>query len=80
VIEMENDRSGDGVVEFFATGATVTGQYRCAACGYGVTIRGELPACPMCAGESWEATAWSPFTSSAAFHETRGVSHSRTTL
>jgi len=43
-----------------ATGSRATGQYRCADCGYGITLHGELPDCPMCGGTSWEETAWSP--------------------
>jgi rubredoxin len=63
--------SGDEVVEFFAAGTRVTGQYRCSECGYGITIRSELPRCPMCSGTTWEATPWSPFSSSSAFRELR---------
>jgi len=80
VVETSRDRTGDEVVEFFATGAKVTGQYRCSDCGYGVTIRGELPVCPMCAGESWEATPWSPLSSSSAFRELRQPRHSPAAL
>jgi rubrerythrin len=47
-------------VEFFAAGSHATGQFHCSACGYGVTVHTELPRCPMCSGESWEQTAWSP--------------------
>ena len=34
--------------------ARAKGEYRCAGCGYGVTIYRELPRCPMCGEESWE--------------------------
>jgi rubrerythrin len=44
-----------------AAGTRVKGQYRCADCGYGVTIYTELPLCPMCGAESWEQIDWSPF-------------------
>jgi hypothetical protein len=37
-----------------AAGERAFGEYRCAECGYGVTIRTTLPFCPMCGGGSWE--------------------------
>jgi len=37
-------------------------EYHCSECGYGVTVRRELPVCPMCDGTTWEQTAWRPFT------------------
>jgi hypothetical protein len=49
---------------FFAAGVRVVGAYHCSNCTYGVTVRGELPACPMCSGESWEPAAWRPFSGS----------------
>jgi hypothetical protein len=55
------DRAGkldvaDGdFVEFVATGAPAAGDFRCSACGYGVSVHGALPPCPMCGGTSWEA-------------------------
>jgi len=36
-------------------GTAARGEFRCADCGYGVTIRRALPACPMCRGEDWDA-------------------------
>ena len=45
-------------------GARVKGEYRCAGCGYGVTIFRELPACPMCGVDRWEQLDWSPFSQS----------------
>jgi len=41
-------------VEFFVTGETVAGRYQCSDCSYGVSIRRELPLCPMCGGTVWE--------------------------
>jgi rubrerythrin len=62
------DNTGDGdFVEFQGTGAQAKGQFRCADCGYGVTVRSALPVCPMCGGESWERAAWSPFARTAAW-------------
>ena len=51
----------DGVPVFRAAGTEATGEYHCADCGYGVTVRLLLPVCPMCRGRSWEAPATSPF-------------------
>ncbi len=48
-------------VPFFATGEPAKGEYHCAECGYGIAVFTELPACPMCGGESWEQSSWSPF-------------------
>ena len=52
--------SGD-FVEFWQAGDAAKGEYHCSECGYGVTVFRQLPTCPMCGGESWEQTAWSPF-------------------
>jgi rubrerythrin len=52
----------DGYVQFLEAGETVKGEFHCSGCGYGVTVHRELPTCPMCAGRSWEQTAWSPLT------------------
>jgi rubrerythrin len=43
-------------IAFHAAGEQAFGEYRCAECGYGVTIRTALPFCPMCGGGSWEAS------------------------
>jgi rubredoxin len=49
-------------VEFFSTGVPTKGEFHCSSCGYGVTVHRVLPLCPMCGGDSWEQTPWSPFT------------------
>ena len=46
---------------FFAAGREVSGEFRCAECGYGVIVRSLLPACPMCRGLVWEEPAGSPY-------------------
>lgn len=51
----------DDYVEFWSAGQTVTGEFHCSECGYGVTIVRALPQCPMCGGTSWEQFPWSPF-------------------
>ena len=56
----ETSSAGADYVEFLAMGTHATGQFHCSECGYGITIHTELPRCPMCSGESWEQTAWSP--------------------
>ena len=37
----------------FAAGTAARGDFNCTGCGYGVTIRRTLPACPMCQGAEW---------------------------
>jgi rubrerythrin len=44
-----------------AAGVKARGEYRCAGCGYGVTIYRKLPRCPMCGSGSWEQLTWRPF-------------------
>ena len=51
----------DGVPGFVNAGTRAVGEYHCADCGYGVTVRRLLPVCPMCRGRSWEDAATSPF-------------------
>jgi rubrerythrin len=53
--------SPDEFVEFVSTGQLVKGEFHCSDCGYGVTVHRELPRCPMCGGDAWEQTDWSPF-------------------
>ena len=55
---------GDGADQLFDAGAAAKGEFRCATCGYGVTIHDRLPTCPMCRATVWEPTAWRPFTRS----------------
>ena len=66
-MEIEPRQSGGAVLEqegvpvFFAAGDAADGEFRCADCGYGVTVRLLLPVCPMCRGQAWEPPATSPF-------------------
>jgi hypothetical protein len=48
-------------VEFWQAGFPAKGEFHCAECSYGVTVFKTLPTCPMCGGDAWEATSWSPF-------------------
>ncbi len=61
-VEESSGEHGGDYVEFVRTGVAVVGEYHCTGCGYGVTVHGVLPACPMCAETTWEQAAWSPFT------------------
>ena len=44
-----------GFADFVVTGTDVSGEFRCADCGYGAVVRRVLPACPMCGGTIWES-------------------------
>jgi rubrerythrin len=44
-----------GFVEFSVTGTNVSGEFRCADCGYGAVVHRALPPCPMCGGTVWES-------------------------
>jgi hypothetical protein len=55
-----SEELGDFVL-FASSGMHAKGEFHCAECGYGVTVYRELPRCPMCGGEEWEQSAWSPF-------------------
>jgi hypothetical protein len=43
-----------GFAEFCVTGTHVSGDFRCAECGYGAVVHRALPPCPMCGGTVWE--------------------------
>ena len=45
-------------------GSRAKGEFRCAGCGYGVTVHKVLPDCPMCRGTTWERVPWRPFSRS----------------
>ena len=51
----------DGHVQFWVSGAVAKGEFHCSDCGYGVIVSKQLPLCPMCGGQSWEESTWSPF-------------------
>jgi rubrerythrin len=44
-----------GFVEFAVVGTSVSGEFRCADCGYGAVVHRALPPCPMCGGSVWES-------------------------
>ena len=41
--------------DFAVAGTEVSGEFRCADCGYGAVVHRELPQCPMCGGTVWES-------------------------
>lgn len=57
-----------GYVEFLVAGESAVGEFRCSECGYGVIVQRALPRCPMCGGEAWEQSAWSPFSRRGPLH------------
>ncbi|HZP74087.1 MAG TPA: hypothetical protein VFA97_11995 [Gaiellaceae bacterium] len=58
---MRREDAGDGdFVQFSRAGTRATGVFRCADCGYGVTVQVHLPQCPMCGGSTWESTPAAP--------------------
>ena len=48
---------GLGFSAFAVTGTDVSGEFRCAECGYGALVRRALPLCPMCGGTVWQSKA-----------------------
>lgn len=52
---VEADRDVSDFVDFSVTGTQVSGDYRCADCGYGAVVHSRLPQCPMCGGTVWES-------------------------
>jgi len=46
-----------GFADFAVAGTDVSGEFRCADCGYGAVVRRALPPCPMCGGTVWKSRA-----------------------
>jgi hypothetical protein len=44
-----------GFADFSVAGTHVSGEFRCADCGYGAVVHRSLPPCPMCGGTVWES-------------------------
>jgi rubredoxin len=65
MLDRTDNSRDDAFVESVGTGSRGTGQYRCVDCGYGITIHADLPDCPMCGGNEWEETPWSPISNAA---------------
>jgi rubrerythrin len=42
-------------VDLAVAGTKVSGEFRCADCGYGAVVQRALPQCPMCGGTVWES-------------------------
>lgn len=43
-----------GFADLSVAGTHVSGEFRCADCGYGAVVHRALPPCPMCGGTVWE--------------------------
>jgi rubrerythrin len=50
-VETQLDESG--FVDFAVAGTQISGDFRCADCGYGAVVYSALPSCPMCGGTVW---------------------------
>jgi hypothetical protein len=57
--------AGGDEIQLSAAGDHVKGEFRCADCGYAITVCRELPPCAMCGCESWQAGLWSPLSRAA---------------
>ena len=57
--------AGGDEIQLSAAGDHVKGEFRCADCGYAITVCSELPPCAMCGCESWQAGLWSPLSRAA---------------
>jgi hypothetical protein len=42
-----------GVRAGLDAGTAARGEFRCADCGYGISVRRTLPTCPMCRSDEW---------------------------
>lgn len=40
--------------ELTVAGTQLSGEFRCADCGYGAVVQHVVPLCPMCSGSVWE--------------------------
>lgn len=45
-----------GAPVLYTAGGPGAGEYHCASCGYGISVRSVLPDCPMCRGSAWKAS------------------------
>jgi rubrerythrin len=52
------DVPGESSNRPLVAGVKAKGEFRCARCGYGISIYSRLPRCPMCGTESWEQLQW----------------------
>jgi rubrerythrin len=41
----------------YSAPAAKPSDFRCTACGYGISVSGALPTCPMCQTTSWYQTS-----------------------
>jgi hypothetical protein len=66
VVDGLQPRPIEGTDVTLTAGTRTRGEFRCSDCGYGVMVYRELPRCPMCFGDTWEETGWSPFVHAGA--------------
>ena len=48
-------------IQLSAAGDHAKGEFRCADCGYAITVCREMPPCAMSGYETWQAGLWRPF-------------------
>jgi rubrerythrin len=41
-------------------------EFRCASCGYGISVARLPETCPMCRSTLWEPAAWRPFSAATS--------------
>ena len=41
-------------------------EFRCAGCGYGISVARLPETCPMCRSTLWEPSAWKPFSAATS--------------
>jgi hypothetical protein len=54
IVDSASARSG------FAAGGAARGEFHCGGCGYGISVRRQLPTCPMCRATEWYPTPGRP--------------------
>ena len=53
-VEIQEPAAPAALVDCAVAGADVSGEFRCADCGYGAVVQRALPPCPMCGGTVWK--------------------------
>jgi hypothetical protein len=54
IVDATSARSG------FKAGTSARGEFNCGGCGYGISVRRQLPTCPMCRGTEWHPSPGRP--------------------
>ena len=66
----EGHQPEDEYIRFWSAGENAKGEFHCSECSYGVVVHSSLPVCPICSGDSWEQSAWSPFSRATRLRKT----------